>query len=55
MKRQRKYTDAQVREIRAWHAAKNALPTAAAIRRKYKISPQMLSFICQRLIYKRVK
>jgi len=41
-----------IAEIRAWHAARSNLASAAEMRRRHGISSSLLSLICRGFIYK---
>ena len=49
-----KLSDERIVEIRAWHAARWKLASAAEMRRRHGISSSLLSLICRRFIYKKV-
>lgn len=50
--RHRKLTDAQIADIRAWHAARSALATPQEMRKRHLLSSTLLSSICRGLAYK---
>lgn len=48
-----KLTAAQIAEIRAWHAARTAIPKPREIRERFGIPSSRLSAICRGIAYKK--